>query len=86
MRAMNIDDVACIVEDWKNVWEPKILAHGERESQSSKSMQTKLAGGYVMLLTSCVCPDVGSGVLCVVSFGSVRQWGVLCWQCPGIVC
>ena len=36
-------DVASLVGDWRNVWEPKILDVGDKE-ESSKALQSKLEG------------------------------------------
>ena len=40
---MNSVDVASLVGDWRNVWEPKILDVGDKE-ESSKVLQSKLVG------------------------------------------
>lgn len=37
-------DVASLVNEWNTVWEPKILLLGIKESETSKSLSTKLAG------------------------------------------
>ena len=37
-------DVASLVEDWRKVWEPKILEVGDMEKESSKALQNKLEG------------------------------------------
>ena len=37
---MNSVDVASLVGDWRNVWEPKILD----KEESSKALQSKLEG------------------------------------------
>ena len=40
---MNSVDVASLVGDWRNVWEPKILDVVDKE-ESSKALQSKLEG------------------------------------------
>ena len=40
---MNSVDVASLVGDWRNVWEPKILDVGDKEGRS-KALQSKLEG------------------------------------------
>lgn len=62
MKVVSMDDVTCLVEDWKNLWEPKILSYGDRESKSSKSLLTKLSGKSL----TCIDPqsESASGIKC----------------------
>ena len=58
------DDVVYLVEEWKTVWQSKVLSYGDREA---KSLSTKLSGinflpiptfmSYliVTILASCCC-------------------------------
>ena len=44
---MNSVDLASLVGDWRNVWEPKILDGGDKE-ESSKALQSKLEGIFLL--------------------------------------
>ena len=41
-------DVVSLVEEWKNVWQPKVLLCGDREAKTSKTLSTKLSGIFLI--------------------------------------
>lgn len=44
----NSNDVESLVDEWRTVWEPKILCYGDKESKTSKTLKAKLSGNCSM--------------------------------------
>ena len=42
-------DVANVLEDWKVVWEQKVIRMGENEKEASKALKDKLEGILIVI-------------------------------------